>query len=106
MSKKEIVSFERQGTTSTQIPCWDKDSDSVEMHKKAVSDELDKSKPRDAVLLPLFKSFYNERRMFIQSEATCVKQIIEKYPALSRRAIVSHWALEYNKLLCDCHIDM
>ena len=47
------------------------DSDSVDMHKKAVSHELSL-----------------ERRMFIQN-ATCVKQIIEKYPALSRRAIVS-----------------
>ncbi len=65
------------------------DHESLEVHKKALSDELAKAKPRDSVLLPLFKAIYYERRMFIQSEATSVKQIIEKYPALTRRAIVS-----------------
>ena len=65
------------------------DSDSIEAHKKAISDEVAKAKPRDSVLLPLFKAIYHERRLFIQHEAVSVKQILEKYPALSRRAIVS-----------------
>ena len=65
------------------------DTDSVDVHKKALSDELAKSRPRDAVLLPLFKSIYHERRLFIQNDATCVKEVIEVYPALTRRAIVS-----------------
>ena len=65
------------------------DCDSLEVHMKAISDELAKSKPRDSVLLPLFKSTYHERRLFIQKEATSVKQTIEKYPGLNCRAIVS-----------------
>lgn len=63
------------------------DPDSIEVHKKAIADELAKSKPRDNVLIPLLKSIYHERRLFIQSEATCVKQIIERYPALPRRPL-------------------
>ena len=65
------------------------DQDSLDAHRNALSAELAKSKPRDSVLLPLFKAIYHERRLFIQNEATCVKHIVEKYPALSRRAIVS-----------------
>lgn len=65
------------------------DHDSLDAHRKALSAELGKSKPRDSVLLPLFKAIYHERRLFIQNDATSVKQIIEIYPALSRRAIVS-----------------
>ena len=64
------------------------DPDSIEVHKRAISDELAKSKPQDSVLLPLLKSIYHERRLFIQNEATSIKQIIENYPALSRRPIV------------------
>ena len=64
------------------------DPDSIEVHKRAISDELTKSKPRDSVLLPLLKSIYHERRLFIENEATSIKQIIENYPALSRRPIV------------------
>lgn len=70
------------------------DQDSLDVHRKALSDELAKSKPRDSVLLPLCKSTYHERRLFIQNEATSVKQIIEKYPALSRRSIVSNYVAE------------
>lgn len=65
------------------------DHDSLEVHNKAISDELAKPKPRDSVLLPLFKSTYHERRLYIQSEAVSVKQILEKYPALRRISIVS-----------------
>ena len=52
------------------------DSDSLDVHKKAITDELAKSKPRDSVLLPLFKSTYHERRFFIQNEATTVQQAL------------------------------
>lgn len=67
-----------------------KDLDSLEVHKKAIADELAKQKPRDSVLLPLYKSIYHERRIYIQNEATCVKQITEKYPALRRLSIVCY----------------
>ena len=79
------------------------DTDSADIHKKAISDELAKSKPRDSVLLPLFKSLYHERRLFIQNEATSVKQILEMYPALYRRAIVSYYCSKnnnYSNLFC------
>lgn len=59
------------------------------MHNKAIKVELAKAKPRDSVLLPLMRSTYGERRMFILNEATSVQSILEKYCALSRPAIVS-----------------
>ena len=61
------------------------DNLSVEQHKKAIGEEMKKPKPRDSVLLPLMKSTYHERRMFIQAEAVSVNQIIQKYPA--------HWLI-------------
>lgn len=65
------------------------DLDSIAVHKKAISEELRKAKPRDSVLLPLLKSTYHERRLYIQNDATSVKQILDKYPVLCRRLIVS-----------------
>ena len=64
-----------------------------DVHKKAITDELAKSKPRDTVLLPLFKSTYHERRLFIQNEATSAQQIKEKYPGLCLRPIVYSYTL-------------
>ena len=67
-------------------------SETLEQHKKAISMELSKSKPRDTVLLPLMKYTYNERRMLILSEdneAKSVNALLEMYPALSNFAIVS-----------------
>lgn len=69
------------------------DADSLEVHEKAISDELAKPKPRDSVLLPLLKSTYHERRLYIQSEATCVKEILGKYPALRHLSIVSSYVI-------------
>ena len=65
------------------------DSATIDRHKKAISDEIGKGRPRDTLLLPLLKTTFGERRMYIMNEATCVKDILTKYPALSRGAIVS-----------------
>ena len=65
------------------------DPRSMEQHKKAINEEVKKAKPRDAVLLPLMKSTFSERRLYIQTESTSVKESLEKFPALSRPAIVS-----------------
>ena len=58
-------------------------------HNNAISTELKKSKPRDSILLPLFKSTYGERRMFVLNEAESVSHILEKHPGFPRPAIVS-----------------
>lgn len=68
------------------------DSATIEKHNKAISDELSKAKPRDTLLLPLLKTTFGVRRMYVMNEATCVTDILNKYPALSRTAVVSdHW---------------
>ena len=54
-----------------------------------IDTELGKAKPRESVLLPLMKSTYGERRIFILNEATSVAIILTNYPALSCPAIVS-----------------
>lgn len=66
------------------------DSDSVKQHMKALEKEMSKSTPRDSVLLPLLKSTFGERRMFIINEASSVLEIKEKYPALTRPISVSY----------------
>ena len=46
-------------------------------------------KPRDAVLLPLMKMIYGDRRMFVMNDATSVMEILSCYPALKRPSVVS-----------------
>lgn len=65
------------------------DPRSVQEHMKAMVEEMKKSKPRDAILLPLMKSTFQDRRIFIQNEAKSVTEILEVYPALNRPAVVS-----------------
>ena len=67
---------------------------SLELHNKAIGAELAKAKPRDSVLLPLMRSTYGVRRMFILNEAKCVQGILEK---LARPGMVSTSALYYCK---------
>lgn len=62
--------------------------ESVEKHMKALSTELSKTRPRDTVLLPLMKSTFATRRLFVLNDANSVNGILEKYPALSRPAVV------------------
>ena len=65
------------------------DAATTEKHNRAILDELKKSRPSDTLLLPLLKSTFGERRMFIMNEATCVADVLDKHPALSRIAVVS-----------------
>lgn len=67
-------------------------------HLKALNNELQKTRPRDTILLPLMKSTFGARRMFILSDAVSVGAILQEYPALSRPAVVcmiklfgDHW---------------
>ena len=64
-------------------------AESIEKHIKAISSELLKSKPRDSVLLPLMKSTFAERRLYILNDAISVAVTLDKYPALSCTAVVS-----------------
>ncbi len=64
------------------------DQSSTQSHLSAMGNELSKAKPRDAVLLPLMKSTYPSRRIFVLNEAVCARQILDIYPALKRPTIV------------------
>ena len=72
------------------------DPRSVAEHNKALVDEMNKSKPRDAILLPLMKSTFQDRRIFIQNDAKAVTEILDVYPPLSRPAVVG--------FLCACSL--
>lgn len=52
-------------------------------------EEMKKSTPRDAILLPVMKSTFQDRRIFIQNDAKSVRESLEVYPALNRPAVVS-----------------
>lgn len=62
--------------------------ESLVEHGKAIEKELAKKKPRDAILLPLMKSTYGDRRIYILNVACSVSDLLVKYPALSRPAVV------------------
>ena len=53
--------------------------ETLEIHLKAIEDEMKKAKPRDLVLLPLMKSTFPSQCFYIRNEATSVQQILDKY---------------------------
>lgn len=65
------------------------DAATMERHVKAILDEMSKGRPRDTLLLPLLKSTFGDRRMFVMNDATCVGDVLTVHPALSRTAVVS-----------------
>ena len=65
------------------------DTETMEQHHKAMEEELERSKPRDRILLPLMKATFQNRLLYIRKDATSVKDIIEKYPCFKFPSIVS-----------------
>ena len=52
--------------------------------------EMEKGRPRDQVLLPLLKSTYDSRRMYVEfNDEADVGSTLEAYPAMCRPAAVS-----------------
>ena len=92
--RKGIELLRRYPVSSSETS---ENTESLELHNKAIGAELAKAKPRDSVLLPLMRSTYGVRRMFILNEAKCVQGILEKHKALARPAMVSTSALYYCK---------
>ena len=73
------------------------------MFLHAITGELKKPKPRDSILLPLIKSTYQTRRLFILHEARDVQNIFEKWPSLKCQALVRfvdiiHYSSEFYRL--------
>ena len=66
------------------------DTESIAQHKKAMSEEMAKVKPRESIVLPLMKMSYQNRWDFICNEAKSVQEILGEYPALRRLAIVCY----------------
>lgn len=64
------------------------DHESLEQHKKALTKEMDKQRPRDTILLQLMKSTYKHRRMNILDGSALVDDVLSTYPALRRQAVV------------------
>lgn len=66
------------------------DAESIAQHKKAMSEEMARAKPRDSILLPLMKMSYQNRWDFIRNEVQPVQEILQEYPALQRPAVVRY----------------
>ena len=77
------------------------DAASIQSHLKTINEELKKTKPRDQLLLPLMKSTFTIRRDYVQNEANSVKDILEKYPALNRPAVVNIYTYKVLFTLLD-----
>ena len=71
-----------------QVELTSDDAHSIAEHKKALHEEMRKAKPRGPVVLPLMRNTFTEWHMYIQNEASTVIEILEKYPALVRPAVV------------------
>ena len=62
----------------------------LQEHMRSLALELDRSKPRDSILLPLMKSAYADRMAYVLNNGQIsVSEIISKYPALRCLALVS-----------------
>ena len=86
--KKEVQLLRRYPVTNNILQDTNENPDSLREHNKAIEKELTKKKPRDAILLPLMKSTYGDRRMYILNVLCSVGNLLEKYPALSRPDVV------------------
>jgi hypothetical protein len=78
------------------------DPRSVDEHCKAMTIEMEKARPRDQVLLPLLKSTYDSRRMYVEfDEEADVRSTLQAYPAICRPAAVScyHWLCVHSCML-------
>ena len=73
------------------------DSRSAEEHYKAIQEEMRKAKPRYQVLLPLMKSTFHDRRIFVQNDAKTVACILNNHPALVQPTVVCK--LDYDCLV-------
>ena len=80
------------------------DPSSVQVHLKGIQEELKRSKPRESVLIPLFRSTFGERRMFVLNDASSMKEIKECYPGLTIPAVVSimHVKSTYGHTVIQC----
>lgn len=65
------------------------DQETLQQHLKAICSEMEKSKPRERVLLPLMKSTFTSRCLFVRNDASNVVEILEQYPSLKLPLIVS-----------------
>ena len=65
------------------------DPETLEQNYQAIEEEMKKLRPRDRVLLPLMKATFPERWLFVRKEATCVKEITDKFSCFKFPAIVS-----------------
>ena len=65
------------------------DVETLEQHQKAVEEEMQRAKPRDRILLPLMKSTFQSRWLYVRKDASSARDIIEKYPCFKFSAVVS-----------------
>ncbi|XP_065905225.1 uncharacterized protein [Dysidea avara] len=64
------------------------DLETFEEHNKAMVEEMKNRTPRDRVLLPLMKTTFQNRWVYVRKDATSVKSIITEYPCLKFPAIL------------------
>ena len=70
------------------------DDETLRQHYKAIEEELTKPKPRDRVLLPLMKSTFYSRWLFVKNDAMNVKRHFGK---------ISCFKITHNSKSCACH---
>ena len=78
------------------------DLETFEEHNKAMVEEMKNRTPRDRVLLPLMKTTFQNRWVYVRKDATSVKSIITEYPCLKFPAIVSMHSNIVKCLCCYC----
>ena len=87
-SKKEVELLRRYPMASNCFQDTAENAETLGEHNKAIAKELAKKKSRDSILLPLMKSTYGDRRIYILNMSCSVSELLQKYPALLHPAVV------------------
>ena len=73
------------------------DKETLDQHFMAISEEMKKAKPRDRIILPLMKTTFSTRWLFVTKDAASAKELLEKYPCLKLPIVVSVCIMQYTK---------
>ena len=83
---KRVISLESRYPAVRQV-----DGPEVEQIIAALSNEMDKEKPRKDVVLSLMKSTFGKRRRYILCDEASVTAKLDKFPALRMPSAVSNF---------------
>ena len=89
--------------SSVRLPVEEKTRHIHEEQKKALQDELQKSKPSKQIVKKLMEDTSAGRILWIDQDSPMVEEILSEYPPLRNSKMVS-FAINFVSILCSMHV--